>query len=65
MNPGVSPDDTSSADALAQMAAMFFIGGTASAPASPLVGLISDHLGQHPLIAGAHVMMGLTSMYRH
>jgi hypothetical protein len=31
MNPGVSPDDTSSADALAQMAAMFFIGGTASA----------------------------------
>jgi predicted MFS family arabinose efflux permease len=45
----------------AQMATMFFIGGTASVLASPLVGRISDHLGQRSLIVGAHVMMGLVA----
>jgi predicted MFS family arabinose efflux permease len=42
-----------------QMATMFFIGGTASVLASPLVGRVSDRLGQRPLIAGAYVAMAL------
>ena len=42
-----------------QMATMFFIGGTASVLASPLVGRVSDRLGQRPLIVGAYVAMGL------
>jgi predicted MFS family arabinose efflux permease len=45
----------------AQMAAMFFIGGTASVLASPLVGRVSDRLGQRPLIVGAYVIMGLVT----
>jgi predicted MFS family arabinose efflux permease len=43
----------------AQMATMFFIGGTASVLVSPLVGRVSDRLGQRPLIVGAYVLMGL------
>jgi predicted MFS family arabinose efflux permease len=45
----------------AQMATMFFIGGTASVLASPLVGRVSDRLGQRPLIVSAYVIMGLVA----
>jgi predicted MFS family arabinose efflux permease len=45
----------------AQMATMFFIGGTANVLASPLVGRVSDRLGQRPLIVSAYVIMGLVA----
>jgi predicted MFS family arabinose efflux permease len=45
-----------------QMASLFFVGGTASVLASPLVGRISDRVGQRPLIVSAFVVMGLAAL---
>jgi predicted MFS family arabinose efflux permease len=44
-----------------QMASLFFVGGTASVLASPLVGRVSDRLGQRPLIAGAFAVMAIAA----